>query len=48
VVSLGGDPGGLRSTRPSGPTTLNRTTQSRTICGVTVPIRAASVRDAPS
>jgi hypothetical protein len=47
-VSLDGWPGGLRLTSPSGPWALNFTTQSRTICTVTPPIRAASVRVAPS
>ena len=47
-VSLEGWPGGLRLTRPAGPWALNFTTQSRTICPVTPPIRAASVRVAPS
>ena len=47
-VSFEGWPGGLRLTRPSGPWALNFTTQSRTICTVTPPIRAAAVRVAPS
>ena len=34
----------LRSTRPSGPAALNRSTQSRMICRPTSPIRAASLR----
>ena len=38
----------LPVTRPSGPLMLKRSTQSRTICSVTQPIRAASVREAPS
>src|SRR5829696_3795009 len=46
--SRGGCPGALRSASPSGPRALNRSTQSRTICSVTPPILAASVRDAPS
>jgi hypothetical protein len=46
--SRDGWPGALRSISPSGPSALNRSTQSRTICGVTPPIRAASVRVAPS
>jgi hypothetical protein len=33
---------------PSVPMALNRATQSQMICSVTVPIRAASVREAPS
>jgi|Tabmets4t2r2_1033128.scaffolds.fasta_scaffold63757_1 hypothetical protein len=47
-VSRGGCPGALRSIRPSGPCALNFTTQSRTICTVTPPIFAASLRVAPS
>ena len=43
-----GRAGALRSIRPAGPWALNFTTQSRTICTVTPPIRAASLRDAPS
>lgn len=41
-------PGALPSSRPSGPRALNRTTQSRTICKPTPPIRAAAVRLPPS
>ncbi len=41
-------PGALPPTRPSGPRSFSRTTQSRTICSVTPPIAAASVRVAPS
>ena len=41
-------PGALPVTRPAGPLVLKRSTQSRTICSVTQPIRAASVREAPS
>jgi hypothetical protein len=48
IVSRGGCPGALRSIRPSGPCALNFSTQSRTICSVTPPIFAASVRVAPS
>ena len=47
-VSFEGWPGGLRLTKPSGPWALNFTTQSRMICTVTPPIRAAAVRVAPS
>ena len=47
-VSVGRLPGALRSTRPAGPSALKRTTQSRTICSPTPPIRAASVREPPS
>jgi len=46
-VSLEGWPGGLRLTRPAGPWALTFTTQSRTTCSVTPPIRAGSVRAAP-
>jgi hypothetical protein len=46
--SFGGWPGALRSISPSGPWALNFITQSRTICNVTPPIAAASVRLAPS
>jgi hypothetical protein len=46
--SRDGWPGALRSLSPPGPSALNRSTQSRTICSVTPPIRAASVRGAPS
>jgi hypothetical protein len=46
--SRDGRPGALRSIRPPGPSALNRSTQSRTICSVTPPILAAAVRDAPS
>jgi hypothetical protein len=46
--SRDGRPGALPSISPSGPRALNRITQSRTICRVTPPIFAASVRDAPS
>ena len=42
-----GEQPGLSHTGP-GPAALNFTTQSRTICSVTPPIRAASVRVAPS
>ena len=41
-------PDALRSIKPSGPAALNRTTQSRTICSPTPPIRAASLREPPS
>ena len=34
--------------QPGGPSALNRSTQSRTICRVTPPTRAASVREPPS
>jgi hypothetical protein len=47
-VSFDGCPGALRSISPSGPWALNFITQSRTICSVTPPIVAASVRLAPS
>ena len=49
-MSLGrGDgPGALRSTKPSGPAASNSSTRSRTIRDVMPPIRAASVRVAPS
>src|SRR5205814_7558603 len=46
--SFEGWPGALRSISPSGPWALNLITQSRTICNVTPPIAAASVRLAPS
>ncbi len=36
--------GGLRSRSPSGPSALNRTPPSRTICSVTLPNQAASLR----
>ena len=48
VVEPGGLTGALPLISPSGPRSLNFTTQSRTICSPTPPIRAASVRDAPS
>ena len=38
----------VRSSSPSGPWALSFSTQSRTICSVTPPIMAASVRLAPS
>jgi hypothetical protein len=41
-------PGALPVKRPSGPLALKRTTQSRTICTPTPPIRAASGREPPS
>ena len=41
-------PGPFRSTSPEGPSALNRTIQSRTICSPTPPIRTAIVRLAPS
>jgi len=41
-------PGAFRSIKPSAPAALNFTTQSRTICNVTPPVRAASVRLEPS
>src|SRR5918993_2740679 len=47
-LSRDGWPGALRSISPSGPSALNRSTQSRTICSVTPPMFAASARDAPS
>jgi hypothetical protein len=47
-----GEPGGLARwlvvDQPLGSVALNLTTQSRAICSVTPPIRAASVREAPS
>ena len=46
--SFEGLPGALMLTSPAGPRSLNRTTQSRTICKVTLPILAASVREPPS
>src|SRR3954454_3613086 len=46
-VSFEGWPGGLRLIKPAGPWALNFTTQSRTICTVTPPSRAAAVRVAP-
>src|SRR5580692_7473657 len=42
-----GAPGALPFKRPSGPLALKRTTQSRTICTPTPPVRAASERDPP-
>jgi len=48
VFSRDARPGALRSMRPSGPWVLSLTTQSRTICNVTPPILAASVRVPPS
>jgi hypothetical protein len=39
-----GSPGALPVKRPSGPLALKRTTQSRTICTPTPPIRAARAR----
>jgi hypothetical protein len=47
VLSLDGWPSALRLRDPSGPWALNFKTQSRTICNVTPPIFAASVRVAP-
>ena len=47
-LSRDGWPGALRSIGPSGPSASNRGTRSRTICGVTPPTFAASVRVAPS
>jgi hypothetical protein len=47
-LSRDGWPGALRSISPPGPPALNRSTQSRTICNVTPPTLAASVRVAPS
>jgi hypothetical protein len=47
-LGLDGWPGALRLRDPSGPWALNFKTQSRTICNVTPPIFAASVRVAPS
>ena len=47
-LSLDAWPGALRLRSPSGPRALNFTTQSRTICTVTPPIFAASVRVAPA
>ena len=44
----GREPGARPVTSPCGPRALKRTTQSRTICKVTQPIRAASLREAPS
>jgi hypothetical protein len=46
--SRDGLPGALPSMSPPGPRALNLTTQSRTICSVTPPISAASLRDEPS
>ncbi|WP_461550975.1 hypothetical protein [Sinorhizobium meliloti] len=40
--------GALPLINPSGPRALKRTTQSRTICRVTLPSRAASEREPPS
>ena len=39
---------GLAVDQPGGTVALKRSTQSRTICSVTQPIRAAAVRVAPS
>ena len=47
-VSRGSGPGALRSSSPSGPSALNRSTQSRMICNPTSPTRAASLRLPPS
>src|SRR5207302_458560 len=47
-VSSGALPGALPFTRPGGPSALNASTQSRTVCSPTPPIFAASVRDPPS
>ena len=44
VVQPGRLAGRLAVDQPSGPRALNLTTQSRTICSVTPPILAASVR----
>src|SRR5438067_1961715 len=41
-------PSALPFTKPEGPSALNASTQSRTVCNPTPPIRAASVRDPPS
>ncbi len=48
AVSNRGCPGGFRSIRPRGPSALKRSTQSRTICKVTSPSFAASLRAPPS
>jgi hypothetical protein len=40
--------GALQSSKPSGPYSLNVSTQSRTTCNVIPPIFIPSVRDAPS
>src|SRR4051812_40177707 len=40
--------GALPVARPSGPLALKRSTQPRTVCRPTAPIRAASERDPPS
>src|ERR1700747_252992 len=47
-LRIGGLPGALRGLSPSGPSALNRITQSRTIWSVTPPIFAASLRLMPS
>ena len=51
ALALAEDAGSARrfaSPRSSGPLALKRTTQSRTICTPTPPIRAASGREPPS
>lgn len=48
IIEPGARAGVLPSSGPSGPRALNRTTQSRTICKPTPPIRAAVVRLPPS
>jgi hypothetical protein len=41
-------PGALPFSSPGGPSALNASTQSRTVCSPTPPIRAASPRHPPS
>lgn len=48
AVHVAALPGALRSISPDGPSALNRSTQSRTICSPTPPTRTASVRVRPS
>jgi hypothetical protein len=48
VENTGGAPGAVPFKRPSGPSALKRSTQSRTICNPTPPIRAASEREPQS
>ena len=47
-VTLPGAPGDTLLMRPSGPCSLNRITQSRSVCRSMPPIFAASCRAAPS
>src|SRR6516162_553516 len=48
LLSFAGAPGAGTLIRPSGPCSLNRITQSRSVCRSIPPTLAASARDAPS